>query len=138
MKTIAYIGGTFDILHPGHLNLLEKAYNDFDMVIVALNTDEFCEQYKRKPLMTYDERRQCLLACRYVTGVVKNTGGCDSKPSIKRVMPTHIIHGDDWTGEAYMKQLGIDKDFLKKHNIKQKYYPYTKSISTTDLLKRLK
>jgi glycerol-3-phosphate cytidylyltransferase len=136
MRTIAYIGGTFDILHPGHLELLKRAYHDFDYVMVALNTDEFCTEYKRKPIMTYDERKTCLLACRYVTGVVKNTGGYDSKPSILRVGPTHIIHGDDWTGPEYMKQLGIDKEFLKKHNIKLKYYSYTKGISTTDLIKR--
>jgi glycerol-3-phosphate cytidylyltransferase len=136
MRTIAYIGGTFDILHPGHLNLLKRAYEDFDQVFVALNTDEFCAEYKRKPLMTYEERKACLLACRYVTAVVKNTGGYDSKPSIRRVEPTHIIHGSDWTGKEYMKQLDITEDFLKKYKIKLVYYPYTKGISTTELIKR--
>jgi glycerol-3-phosphate cytidylyltransferase len=133
-----YTGGTFDILHPGHVNFLEKCKEIADLVIVSLNTDEFCEQYKRKPLMTYKERKACLLGCRYVDAVVENTGGYDSKQAILYVEPNLIAHGDDWTGDKYMEQLGINQEFLDEHGIELVYIPYTKGISTTELLKRCK
>jgi glycerol-3-phosphate cytidylyltransferase len=133
-----YTGGTFDILHPGHINFLKKCKAMADMVIVSLNTDEFCKEYKRKPLMTYRERKACLLGCKYVDGVVENTGGYDSKPAILKVKPDLIAHGDDWVGPSYLKQLKIDSKFLKKNGIKLVQIPYSKGISTTKILKRCK
>ena len=50
-----YLGGTFDLFHPGHVRLLERA-SRLGEVWVALNTDEFASEYKRKPILTLDER----------------------------------------------------------------------------------
>ena len=52
--------------------------------------------------------------------------------------PDYIIHGDDWTGDAYLKQMGMTQEFLDENEIKLAYVPYTKSISTSDIIKRLK
>ena len=134
---IVYTGGTFDLLHPGHMNFLKKARELGDFLVVSLNTDEFCAQYKRKPIMTYKERKEALKACRYVDAVVENSGGFDSKPAIDAVRPQIIVHGDDWTGPKYLKQLGITSGYLKKRGIKLVYVPYTKGISTTNLIKRI-
>jgi glycerol-3-phosphate cytidylyltransferase len=131
-----YTGGTFDILHSGHINFLKQCKEKADIVVVSLNTDAFCKQYKRKPIMNYKERKACLLGCRYVDKVVKNTGGFDSKPAILKVKPDMIAHGNDWTGAKYLKQLQITKEFLKKNKIKLVYVEYTKGISTTNILKR--
>lgn len=132
-----YVGGTFDLFHWGHVEFLKKC-SDMGNVIVSLNTDKFCEEYKHKPILTYNERKKVLLGCHYVYAVIENTGGYDSKPAIVSVKPDYIVHGDDWKGNAYLKQLGIDKEFLKQHRIKLKYVPYTKGISTTEIIKRFK
>ena len=130
-----YVGGTFDLLHPGHLRLLQRAAQMGD-VWVSLNTDEFSASYKRKPVFSYTERWEMLKACKYVTEVVKNEGGADSKPAILKVRPRYLVHGDDWMGESYLNQLGIDRDFLHEHQIALVYLPYTKGISTSDILLR--
>lgn len=137
-KTKIYIGGTFDLFHKGHIELLKKAKKKADIVIVSLNTDEFNERYKgKKPIMTLDERIAVVSACKYVDIVDVNDGGEDSTPAILRHKPDYILHGDDWKGEALMKQMGLTRKFMKKHKIKFMYVPYTKGISTTELKKRI-
>lgn len=136
MKKTIYVGGTFDLCHAGHVQFLRKSKELGDFLVVALNTDEFCAQYKRKPICPFNERRTMLKELRCVDSVIRNTGGYDSKPSILRVKPDIIVHGDDWTGDEYLKQLGIDQKFLDKHDIEVKYVPYTKGISTTEIIKR--
>ena len=88
--------------------------------------------------MKYEERKKVIEACKFVKGVVRNAGGKDSKPSILKVKPSVIVHGDDWTGESYAKQLGVTAAFLKKNKVRIQYVPYTKSISTTNIIKRIK
>ena len=81
-----YTGGTFDLFHVGHLNLLKRCHEIAGLtgqVIVSLNTDEFIEKYKsKKPLMSYEDRKAILEACRYVDSVIENYGNEDSKESI--------------------------------------------------------
>lgn len=138
-KTKIYIGGTFDLFHHGHVELFRKAKKIADIVIVSLNTDKFNLQYKgKKPIMSLKERMIVVSACRYVDKVDINDGGADSKPAILRNKPDYILHGNDWVGDAYMKQLDVDSGFLKKHKIKLKYVPYTKGISTTELKMRIR
>lgn len=131
-----YCGGTFDLFHYGHVEFLKQCAELGD-VWVSLNTDEFTTKFKRKPVMTFEERKAVLESCKYVMGVVENTGGEDSTQAILEVMPQLIVHGDDWTGEAYMKQMNLTQEFLDKHDMKIAYVPYTKSISTSDIIKRL-
>lgn len=131
-----YIGGTFDLFHPGHVELLRRAFEVYGEVWVALNTDEFCAQYKRKPIMSYAERRAMLESCKYVHRVIENVGGFDSKPSILECDPHVIIHGTDWVGESFKKQLGVTDEFLKENEIDIAYFQYTEGVSTTDIIKR--
>lgn len=139
-KTKAYIGGTFDLMHHGHVELFRKAKEIADIVIVSLNTDEFNLEYKgRKPIMSLEERIRVVSSCKYVDIVDVNEGGQDSKPTILRHMPDFILHGQDWVeGKIFLKQLSIDKKFLEKFNIKIVYVPLVEGISTTELRKRTK
>jgi glycerol-3-phosphate cytidylyltransferase len=130
-----YVGGTFDLFHWGHIELLKKCAELGD-VWVSLNTDEFASSYKRKPIMNYEERKRALESCKYVSGVVENTGGADSTIAIGEVLPDIIVHGDDWKGEAYLKQMNLTQDFLDAYGIKLIYLPYTKYISTSDIISR--
>jgi glycerol-3-phosphate cytidylyltransferase len=133
---VVYTGGSFDLPHHGHYRLLEKAAG-FGDVIVALNLDDFVLQYKGKPLvMSYEERREILLACKWVTDVVPNIGGADSKVSIEMVKPDFIVIGSDWAKKDYYAQMQFDQDWLDERGIGLVYLPYTRGISTTEIKNR--
>lgn len=136
--TRVYTGGTFDLFHAGHVNFLREASRLGDELIVALNTDEFVEKFKRKTICNYEERFACLKACRYVHWVIDNFGGENSGLTIDAVKPDIIAIGDDWQDKDYLGQLGIDQNFLDERNIIIQYLPYTKTISTTEIIKRIK
>ena len=133
-----YTGGTFDLLHSGHVNFLRRC-NELGEVIVALNTDEFIEAYKGKPpVMTYSEREAVLLGLRYVSRVVPNMGGADSRISIDSVSPDIVAIGSDWARKDYYKQMMFSQDWLDERGIALLYIPYTSGISTTQIKGRLK
>lgn len=132
-----YVGGSFDLPHHGHYRLLEKAAKLGD-VTVALNLNDFSLQYKNKALvMSYEERREVLLSCKWVDDVIPNTGGADSKPSIELTHPDYIVAGSDWEGKDYCSQLGLTQEWLDEQGIKIVFVPYTAGISTTELRDRI-
>ncbi len=137
MKTL-YTGGTFDILHFGHFSFLEKCKRISDRVVVALNTDEFIQEFKGKsPILTYQERKKALEYCPFVDEVIENTAGQDSKPTILSVSPEIIAIGDDWAHKDYFKQMQFTQEWLDYHKIVLVYIPYTKGISTSEIKKRI-
>ena len=100
-----YTGGTFDLFHRGHANFLRQCKEIGDYLVVSLNTDEFIYRYKGQyPVMSYEDRKEVLLACRYVDEVVPNSDGEDSKPAILSVKPKFVIIGSDWAkiGRAHV------------------------------------
>lgn len=137
MSIKLYTGGTFDLFHYGHANFLKQCYNITPNVIVSLNTDEFVERYKGAPILNFDERRKSLLQCKYVHKVISNIGNEDSTIAIESVMPDIIAIGDDWAQKDYYSQMGFTHEWLEERNIKLLFLPYTKSISTTDIKKRI-
>lgn len=134
---ILYTGGTFDLFHYGHVNFLRQCKKLCDTVIVALNTDDFVAQYKRPSVMTYDERLKSLLSCQYVSNVIPNISGKDSKPTILSVKPDIIAIGDDWIHKDYYKQMDFTQEWLESQGIILVYIPYTKGISSSEIRKRI-
>ena len=141
MGQIVYTGGTFDLLHSGHIRFLKacrRLVGADGEVVVSLNTDAFIEAYKGKPpVMSFDERKEVLLGCRDVDRVIANIGGADSKPAIELVMPDFIVVGDDWAKKDYYAQMHFTREWLDQLEIQLVYVPYTLGISTTDLKKRI-
>ena len=136
-KPIVYTGGSFDLPHHGHYRLLERAAQ-FGKVVVALNLDEFYEKYKgKKFVLSYEERREILLACKWVHDVVPNVGGADSKIAIELVNPDYIVIGSDWAEKDYYAQMQFTQEWLDERGIGLIYIPYTKDISSTDIKKRM-
>ncbi len=132
-----YTGGTFDLFHPGHVNFLRKC-SGFGAVIVSLNTDEFIHEYKgTAPVMSFEERREILLACQYVEDVVPNLGGADSRQTIELVKPDVVAIGSDWARKNYYDQMGFDQDWLDERGIGLLYLPYSQGISSTILKGRM-
>lgn len=139
MNTVLTLG-TFDLFHAGHVNLLARCWmlaSKRGLVIVALNPDEFIEQYKgRPPVISYADRYRVVAACRYVDRVVRGSGA-DSRPVIEQVGPDIIAVGSDWQDRDYHAQLGVTADWLSEQAISIEYLPYTEHISSSQIRGRM-
>lgn len=139
--SIVYTGGTFDLFHAGHVDFLRvchKIAGDQGQVVVALNPDAFVERFKgRKPVMSYGERRAVLESCRYVTEVVENASGSDSKPTIEKVYPDFLVIGDDWAHKDYYKQMNFTPEWLDERDISLLYVPRQRDLSSTQVKSRV-
>ena len=122
--------GTFDLLHYGHINLLRRAKEQGDYLIVALSTDEFnWNEKQKKCYFTYEQRKQLLEAIRYVDLVVPEENWEQKKTDCIKYQVDTFVMGDDWTGKF---------DFLKDQGVEVVYLPRTPEISTTLIKKELK
>jgi cytidyltransferase-like protein len=131
----AYIGGTFDVLHRGHLALLAKAQTVARRTVVSLNRDEFAARYKRRPLLPLADRMAVLNQCRLVDRVVLNIGDEDSRLAIEQSGCDVIVHGSDWTRQnGLLEQMSLTDDWLQARGIDLVTLPYTPWTSTTQIL----
>lgn len=133
--------GTFDLLHPGHISLFERMceIGGWDsQVAVGVNTDDFVLAYKGQyPVMTLVERLEMLRSCRWVDDVLINKGNEDCRPLIEEVSPDLLVVGSDWVEKDYLKQTKLSRAFLERHNVGLLFLPYTASISTSILRRRV-
>ena len=127
-RVITY--GTFDLLHYGHINLLRRAKAEGDFLIVALSTDEFNWNEKRKKCyFSYEKRKMMLEAIRYVDLVIPEENWEQKRTDVHTHDVDVFVMGDDWEGKF---------DFLKEEGVEVVYLPRTPEISTTQIKKDLK
>ena len=120
-KVITY--GTYDLLHIGHINLLKRARELGDYLLVVLSTDEFNALKDKKAYHSYEDRKIILESIRYVDEVIPET--CWEQ-KISDVVDNQIdifVMGDDWSGKF---------DFLKEY-CEVVYLSRTEGISTTKI-----
>jgi hypothetical protein len=91
--------GTFDLLHYGHINLLERAKKMGDYLIVALSTNEFNEIKNKKCFFSYEERKRLLEAIRYVDLVIPEENWEQKASDIKLYQVDALVMGNDWEGD---------------------------------------
>ena len=121
--------GTFDLLHYGHINLLRRAKQQGDYLIVALSTDEFNWNSKQKKCYFEHERRKALLeAIRFVDLVIPEDSWEQKIEDIKLYHVDTFVIGNDWEGEF---------DFLKDY-CEVVYLERTPEISTTQIKQEIK
>lgn len=126
-KVITY--GTFDLLHYGHINLLRRAKELGDYLIVALSTDEFNWNEKKKTCyFNYEQRKKLLEAIRYVDLVIPEENWEQKISDVKEFRVDTFVMGDDWEGKF---------DFLKDY-CEVVYLPRTPEISTSQIKSELK
>ena len=126
-KVITY--GTFDLLHYGHVNLLQRAKALGDYLVVALSTDEFnWNQKQKKCYFSYEERKRLLEAIRYVDLVIPEESWEQKASDVQEYHIDTFVMGTDWEGKF---------DFLKEY-CDVVYLPRTPEISTTQIKKDLK
>lgn len=122
MKTVITYG-TFDILHVGHINLLRRAREMGDRLVVGLSTDEFNRGKHKSSLLNYENRKAVLESIRYVDEVFPEETWEQKIGDIRRFAADIFVMGDDWAGKF---------DFLGDC-CEVRYLPRTPSISTTDI-----
>lgn len=134
MAQVVYVVGVFDLFHRGHVELLRKAKQLGDRLIVAINGDELTAAYKRRPIMTEEDRLEIVRACRFVDHAFI-TNSYDHCAAVLKHKVNKIVHGDDWTGASYVQQIRLTPEFIAEHGIEMVYVPYWRGISTSQILK---
>lgn len=136
MDPIVYVGMSADLIHTGHLNIINEAQK-LGKVIVGVLTDEAIASYKRLPFLTYEQRSQIVLSLKGVDQVIPQTT-LDYIPNIEKIRPNYVVHGDDWKEgvQKEVRQRIIDK--LQEWGGKVVDIPYTKGISSTQFNQYLK
>ena len=123
-----YTAGTFDLLHLGHLRLLERAAAEGDRLVVAVSTDELVTQYKgRPPVVPYEERSALVAALRCVDEVVPQTDR-DKALAWEHLRFDVWVVGDDWKGHPYYTEVEAK---LAAKGVRCVYLPYTDGVSST-------
>lgn len=129
-KIVGYTTGVFDLFHIGHLNILKRAKENCDYLIVGVSTDELVEKYKHKhPVISYEERKAIVEAIKYVDEVVPQINR-DKLSAWEKYKFDRMFVGDDWKGSPLFNELEIE---FKKRNVEIVYFPYTKGTSSTYL-----
>jgi len=132
--TIGYVPGTFDLFHVGHLNLLKNAKSVCDILIVGVTTDELCEKVKnKKTIINFTERCEIVKAIKYVDAVIPQED-YDKIKMWRKLKFNLICVGDDWYNTASWNNYEVQ---FKKLGVEIKYFPYTKSISSTAIREKL-
>lgn len=120
-KIITY--WTFDLLHKWHINILKRAKELWDYLIVGISSDEFNHIKNKKSFYSYEERKFLLEAIKYVDEVIPEENWEQKVSDIKKYDIDTFVIWDDWEGKF---------DELKEYcNVV--YLPRTKNISTTKL-----
>jgi phosphoenolpyruvate phosphomutase / 2-hydroxyethylphosphonate cytidylyltransferase len=93
MKKV-YVAMSADIIHHGHLNIIEKA-RELGEIVIGLHTDDVIAGYWRVPMLTYDERKKIVENLKGVSEVIPQDT-LDQVPNLLVVKPDYVVHGDDW------------------------------------------
>jgi len=128
---IVYVGLTADTIHHGHINLIEKA-REYGKVFIGLLTDKAVTNYKRIPLLTFEQRKKIIINIKGVSKVLPQNEW-DYSINLKRLKPDYMIHGDDWTSGPQLSLKKKALKTLKEFNGKLIEIPYTKGVSSTAL-----
>ena len=124
---IGYTTGVFDLFHIGHLNLLRKAKEQCDYLIVGVSTDELVSYKHKQAVIPFEERKQIVGAIKYVDEVVAQEN-MDKMAAWEKLHFDVMFVGDDWKGtpkwEAYERQ-------FREIGVEIVYFPYTKGTSST-------
>lgn len=119
--------GTFDLLHYGHIEILRRAKELGDYLIVAVSTDEFNDIKGKKAYHNYETRKKMLESIRYVDLVIPEDDWNQKINDVKEYKVDTFVMGSDWQGKF---------DFLKDY-CKVVYLPRTEGISTSKIKKDL-
>ncbi len=126
---IGYTTGVFDLFHVGHLNVLRKAKENCDYLVVGVTSDELVAYKNTKSVIPFQERIKIVEAIKYVDEVVAQTT-MDKMEAWQTVKFNKMFVGSDWQGTDKWNK--IEKDF-NDIGVEVIYFPYTDGTSSTKL-----
>ena len=134
IMTIGYTTGVYDMFHIGHLNILRRAKEKCDYLIVGVSTDECVQSYKNKtPIIPFEQRAAIVEAIKYVDEVVPQTT-MDKLEFLKQRHFDVMFHGDEWKGtDLYNK---YEEEFAK-YGARIEYLTHTEGISSSLLREQI-
>lgn len=121
--------GTFDLLHHGHIRLLQRAKALGDFLVVAVSTDEFNAGKGKSSFHDYETRKEIVESIRYVDFVIPEESWEQKLDDVKKYHIDIVVMGDDWADSDRF-------DYLKEH-CELVFLPRTEGISTTDIKENL-
>lgn len=130
MKKV-YVAMSADIIHQGHLNVLNEA-RKFGDIIVGLHTDEVIRGYWRNPIMKYEERKEVVSNIKGVVAVVPQDS-LDQVENLLELKPDYVLHGDDWKEGAQKELREKVIEAIKEWGGELIEVPYTKGVSISKL-----
>lgn len=131
---IGYTTGVFDMFHIGHLNILKRAREQCDYLIVGVTTDELClSQKKKMPVINERDRIEIIRAIRYVNEAVFQED-MNKRRAIEKYHVDVVFVGSDWKGTPAWNQ--YEREFAEL-GCRVVYFDYTKGISSTQLREHL-
>lgn len=131
---VGYTTGVYDMFHIGHLNLLRRAKEQCDYLIVGISTDELCYKSKNKyPIIPFEERCAIVESIKYVDAVVPQIDKNKFAAWEKYKFDVMFV-GDDWKGKPLFQEA---EKKLNSVGVDVIYFPYTKSISSTMLREKI-
>ena len=132
---IGYTTGVFDLFHIGHLNILRRAKEQCEYLIVGVSTDEIVETYKNKrPVIPFEERVEIVRAIRYVDEVVPQSS-MDKLEAWNQIHYDVLFHGSDWKGSPMYDE--VEKQ-LKSVGVATVFLPHTSGTSSTMISEKLR
>jgi len=130
MKKV-YVAMSADIIHPGHLNIIEQAAK-YGEVHVGILADQAIASYKRLPYLDYGQRSLIVKALKNVSEVVPQET-LDYRPNLRMLKPDFVVHGDDWKEGVQRETRQQVIDCLNDWGGELIEIPYTQGISSTQL-----
>jgi glycerol-3-phosphate cytidylyltransferase len=137
-KTV-YIAGCWDFCHEGHINIIKKAKEFGDFLVVAVNSDDFIFDYKKIKMAQDETTRFNQIRDLIYVDVAFILEDYESQSKyIDIFKPSVIVHGSDWSGSSLYKQMNITEEQIEMYGIEFKYPDYTAGVSSTMLREKLK
>lgn len=131
---VGYTTGVFDLFHIGHLNILRRAKEQCEYLIVGVTTDQLCRETKgKRPIIEEQDRIAIVEAIRYVDQVVLQTN-MDKHSAVKEYGVDAVFVGSDWQGTPAWEQ--YEKEFAQV-GCTVVYLSHTDGISSTILKERM-
>lgn len=134
---IGYTTGVFDLFHIGHLNILKRAKERCDYLIVGVSTDKVVSDNKGKPpVITFRDRKTIVESIKYVDEVVPQTDYTvfGKVEAVKRLKADILFVGSDWQNTDKWKAI---ENELKKIGCSVVYLPRTEGVSSSELRSKI-
>lgn len=130
-----YISGVWDLLHIGHLNILEQAKNLGGNLIVGVNTDKLVPTYKNhKTVVPFQQRKRLVGALKCVDKTIPHPT-LDEVEMLNKHNIDVVVVSSEW---GKLPEQKVRKEYIKKTGRKLVVFPYTQGISSTEIIERIK